>query len=500
MTTNRRAVVALAAAGLAWGTTVPLSKLALAWLAPGWLTFARFGLAAAVLLAAAPRSGLRAALTPSVLASGAIGYGGSVVVQNAGITRTSVTHAALLIGAAPVLVAIMAALWHRTVARPVAWVGFAVSLAGVGLIAGGRGGGATTGGDALVLASLLVSAAFTVAQVRVLPGRDPVAVTALQFLGAALAVLPFSVATEGMPWAPHHPGTVLAAVALALGGTLLPFTLFAYGQSRISAEVAGAFLNLEPLVGAATGAVAFGDPVGPAQVTGGMAIIAGIALSSFPLLAGSRRRLRTATAAPAAGRRRLAPAAGNGPPAARGQASRTHISAAQGPGRHPQVTGSSRHGATAGDTGTADHHPGHRRPGGGGPDPATQRPIPWDRPVTASNLPSCRGCLQCHRTCSCGHGQPGRGTPACASASSHRRSPAAPSTRPHEHLATLRTATSGWSGPAARSPGRSRGALRTARPAAGPRRRLPRPGRAPWSDQPGPGRRRAGRAIHPAGW
>ena len=80
-TDRRRAISALTAAGLLWGTTVPLSKLALGWLAPGWLTFVRFGLAAAILLAVAPRARVRAACTPSVLASGAIGYGGSVVVQ-----------------------------------------------------------------------------------------------------------------------------------------------------------------------------------------------------------------------------------------------------------------------------------------------------------------------------------------------------------------------------------------------------------------------------------
>ncbi len=288
-TDRRRAVAALIAAGLAWGTTVPLSKLALGWLAPGWLTFGRFGLAAAVLLAVS-RRGLRAAWTPQVLVSGAIGYGGSVLLQNFGITRTSVMHAALLIGAVPVLVAMIAALWHRTVARPVAWVGFAVSLGGVGLITGGRGGGATVGGDALVLASLLLSSAVTVAQVRLLRGRDPVAVTAVQFLGATLAVLPFSLITEGVPGGPSAPGAVLAAIGLVAAGTLLPFTLFAYGQSRVSAEVAGAFLNLEPLVGAAAGAVFFGDPAGPQQVAGGAAIIAGITLSSLPLLRGNRRR------------------------------------------------------------------------------------------------------------------------------------------------------------------------------------------------------------------
>ena len=288
-TDRRRAVAALTAAGLLWGTTVPLSKLALGWLAPGWLTFVRFGLAAAILLAVAPRAQVRAACTPSVLASGAIGYGGSVVVQNAGITRTSVSHAALLIGATPVLVAIIAALWHRTVARPVAWVGFAVSLAGVGLVAGGGGGGATATGDGLVLASLLVSAAFTVAQARRLQGRDPVALTAVQFLGAALAALPFSVAAEGVPALPAGPGVVLAVAGLAAGGTLLPFTLFAYAQGRVSPEVAGAFLNLEPLVGAVAGVVVFGDPAGPVQLAGGAAILAGIALSSLPLLGTGRR-------------------------------------------------------------------------------------------------------------------------------------------------------------------------------------------------------------------
>ena len=234
MNTNRRhAVAALIAAGLLWGTTVPLTKLALQWLSPGWLTVVRFGLAAAVLLAAAAcRRGrgsaqptaLRRAFTPAVLAAGALGYGGSVMVQNAGIIRTSVTHAALLIGAVPVLVAIIAAVWHRTVARPVAWFGFAVSLGGVGLVtAGGGGGGATLAGDGLVLASLLLSATVTVAQGRLLTGRDPVAVTAVQFLGATLGSLPVAVVSEGVPAAPAGAGAVLAVVAvvaLALAGTL----------------------------------------------------------------------------------------------------------------------------------------------------------------------------------------------------------------------------------------------------------------------------------------
>jgi len=300
VSTRTRAVVALAAAGVAWGTSVPLSKAALGWLPPAWLVVARFAMAAAVLFALVDRGALRAALRWPVLAWGAVGLGGSVMVQNAGIAETSVTHAALLVGAGPVLVAVIAAAWHHDVARPVAWAGFAVSLGGVAVVAQGHGGGATAAGDAMVLISALVAAAMTVAQGRLLVGRDPAAVTAVLFLGAALGALPAAVLTEGAPPVPPAGGAGLLAVLAVLGliaaGTLAPFTLFAYGQHKVSTEVAGAFLNLEPLVGAVVGVAAFGDPAGPRLAAGGAAIIAGIAMSSLPALRGRPARSPLATA------------------------------------------------------------------------------------------------------------------------------------------------------------------------------------------------------------
>ena len=298
MNVNRtRAVAALTAAGLAWGSSVPLSKVALDWLAPGWLTVIRFALAAAVLLAVVPRPKLRAAFSPAVLVSGAVGYGGCILAQNAGLARTSVTDAALLIGASPVVVAVITAAWHRTVARPVAWAGFVLSLVGVVLVAGGGGVGAGAAGvglgDALVLVSVLLSAGMTVAQGGLLENRDPGAVSAVQFVGAAVVALPFAAATEGVPAAPPGAGPLLAVAALTAVGTLLPFTLFAFGQRRVPPQIAGAFLNLEPLVGALAGIIVFGDPAGLPQLAGGAAILAGIGMGSLPMFAG-RRKVRLA--------------------------------------------------------------------------------------------------------------------------------------------------------------------------------------------------------------
>ena len=110
-----------------------------------------------------------------------------------------------------------------------------------------------------------------------------------------MAALPVAILLEGAPPAPTGADAVVAVVALALTGTLLAFWLFAWAQARVPAELAGAFVNLEPLVGALTGAVAFHDVVGPAQVLGGTAILAGIALGALP-------RNRPAVAEEAAGR------------------------------------------------------------------------------------------------------------------------------------------------------------------------------------------------------
>ena len=191
---NRSALLALTAAGLMFGLTVPLSKVALGWLDPAWLAAVRFGLAAPILALVARRT-LRAAMTPRIAAWGAAGYGAMVVLQNFGVERTSVTHAAIIFGAVPVFVAAGSALAGRAVAGPAAWSGFGVALGGVALVAG-SGGAASPAGDLLVLASAVLGSALIVVQGELLEGRDPVAVTAVQMGAAGLFALVFALPTS----------------------------------------------------------------------------------------------------------------------------------------------------------------------------------------------------------------------------------------------------------------------------------------------------------------
>lgn len=280
-TDRRNAFLALTAAGVLWGLTIPFSKVALGWLDPFWLAVARFALAAP-LLALAARGTLRAALTPRVALWGVVFYGVGVMFQNAAIDNTSVTHAALILAAVPAFVALIAAGAGRSSATPQSWAGFMLAIAGVGLVAG-SGGDDSLFGDGLMLASALASAAYVVAQPRVLAGRDPVAVTAVQMTAGVAATLPFALVFEGAPAAPVAGPELWAFLGLAGVGSLLPFALYAYGQARVVPEVAGAFVNLEPLVAATLGAFMFDDPFGGIQLAGALALVVGLTLSVVPV-------------------------------------------------------------------------------------------------------------------------------------------------------------------------------------------------------------------------
>jgi O-acetylserine/cysteine efflux transporter len=280
-TTRNRALIALTTAGLLWGTSVPLSKTALSGIGPGWLTVLRFAVAGVILLAVM-RPSLRG-VRPALVFWGALGYGACVAVQNVGLTRTSVTHAALLVGAVPVMVAVFAMIFDKARVGVLAWAGFALSLTGIAVVAGSGGGDASLIGDALVLLSVAIGSGFTIVQARMLPGQDVIAVSAAQFLASAAIIAPFALVTEGVPGTGGiavPSSALIAGGALAVIGTVLPYTLFAIGQTGVAPQVAGAFMNLETLVAATIGATLFGEALGVGQVIGAVVLLAGIYLST----------------------------------------------------------------------------------------------------------------------------------------------------------------------------------------------------------------------------
>ena len=104
----------------------------------------------------------------------------------------------------------------------------------------------------LVVAASLSAAGYGVLAKRVVPGRDALSLTAVQLLVAAAIALPLAAAAA----ADHHShlghagaGHLLAALAVGVFASVVPFLLYNAAIDRVTASVAGLVLTLVPLFG-----------------------------------------------------------------------------------------------------------------------------------------------------------------------------------------------------------------------------------------------------------
>ncbi len=286
-TSKARAYAALATAGCLWGTGFLFGKWALRELSVGHMVFYRF-LFATIGFAPATIRGLRRRQTriarrdlPLFFVAALLGIPVQSIIQFAGLARTTVSHASLMVGNLPVLLAAGAAILghERVTARR--WVALVASTLGASLIAvgasqGEAGQAASLSGDLLVAASLLAGVGWILASQRLMmagrdypPGRASAYITTI---GAAmLAVWVF--ATEGPPSVHLSALTWISVIAPGILATTVTIYLWNWALVRVPASKAGVFINLEPVVGAILGIVPLGDVLGPYAVFGGLLVI-----------------------------------------------------------------------------------------------------------------------------------------------------------------------------------------------------------------------------------
>jgi drug/metabolite transporter (DMT)-like permease len=290
--TNARAAhtlpyVALAAAGVLWGTGFLLGKWALAELGVGHMVLYRFVFAC---LGFAPvmwyhwrRHSPRVPIAdvPIFLAAATLGVPVLYLVQYGGLALTTVAHASLMVGLLPVLQAAGAALFAHERLRLVGWIALVVSSGGAALIAfgggsGDAGRGATLTGDALVAVSLIAAVAWVLLSQRLMRnGRrySPVVTSAYVLAAGTVLLAAWVYLVDGPPPVELLPRTWLAVVAQGLITTTAPTLLWNWGLNRVAASRAGVFANLEPVVGTMLGVALLGDPLGARTVFGGLLIV-----------------------------------------------------------------------------------------------------------------------------------------------------------------------------------------------------------------------------------
>jgi drug/metabolite transporter (DMT)-like permease len=292
---------ACALAGSLWGTGFYWGRLAMNEMSVEHMVLYRFAFAclgmAPVLLSSRNRVRLTRGETRTLLISAAFGIPVQFLLQFHGLARTTVSHASLMVGAMPVLLAAAAALFAGERLDWVGWLALCGSTVGAALIVlGGKHGPAARGeptlyGDLLVVASLITALAWIILSKKLMESHSPPVVTAYTILSGAamLAVIvlgpwlasPLTGIKAAPPPFAHVSST--AWIALAFSGVLCTAAttlLWNWGIHHVPASRAGVFLNIEPALGSWLGVQLLGEHLGPyAWLGGGLILAAAVTLT-----------------------------------------------------------------------------------------------------------------------------------------------------------------------------------------------------------------------------
>jgi drug/metabolite transporter (DMT)-like permease len=287
---------ACAAAGCLWSTGFYFGKIALREMGVGHMVLYRFLFACLGLLPILLRkpgrdaAGLSGAEWRALLLASFLGVPVQFIVQFWGLKLTNVSHACLMVGAMPVILAVGAHLFTHERLDKVGWAALVGSTIGVGLIVlSGSGGthlqaanapGLT--GDLLVVASMFVALGWILINQNLMKRHSPLVITAYGVFSGTGMMAVWVLIADGMP--PLHGISLNVWLALAASGILCTATttlLWNWGIHHVPASRAGVFLNIEPALGSALGVKLMGEQLGPLTWVGGALIItAAVVLTS----------------------------------------------------------------------------------------------------------------------------------------------------------------------------------------------------------------------------
>jgi drug/metabolite transporter (DMT)-like permease len=272
---------ACALAGTFWGTGFFFGKIALTQLSVGQMVLYRFLFACLGLLPVLRRPRLNRREWMLLLTASFLGIPLQYLIQFYALSLTTVSHAALMVGTMPVILAIGATIFTRERLARLGWLALAGSTCGVTLITlsgahaqAGRGAPSLIG-DLLVVASLILALGWVLLNRHLMEEHPPVVVTAYGVLAGTVMLAAWVLTTNGPP--PVHGISPQVWFASAAGGLLCTASsmlLWNWGIHRVPASRAGVFLNIEPAMGSILGIVLLGDRLGPGAWFGGALIIA----------------------------------------------------------------------------------------------------------------------------------------------------------------------------------------------------------------------------------
>ncbi|MBW4037304.1 MAG: EamA family transporter [Acidobacteria bacterium] len=297
-TLQRRRTLGFLAAALAssfWGCGFFFGKIALAEMNVGAMVFYRFFFATIGLipLLITHRPRFNASEWRTLLIASFLGVPVQFLIQFKGLSITTVSHAALMVGTMPVILAVGATIFSKEHLNSLGWGALVLSTSGAALIALGgshhpTANGPSLEGDLLVVLSLFIALFWILINKHLMETHDHIVVTAYGIALGTLMLALYVPFAYGVP--PVHGISLKAWAALIGSGILCTATttlLWNWGMTQVPASQAGVLLNMEPLIGSLLGVFILSEHLGPLAWLGGALILTaaiGLATHSSPPL------------------------------------------------------------------------------------------------------------------------------------------------------------------------------------------------------------------------
>ena len=290
-TSNQRTIgfLACALASSFWGCGFYFGKIALAEMGVGAMVLYRFAFATLGLLPLliTHRPHFNAREWRTLIFGTLLGVPLQFLVQFRGLQLTTVSHASLMVGTMPVILAIGAVIFTHERLKPLGWIALAASTTGAALIAlGGHhhdsANGPTVIGDLYVVASMFIALFWILINKDLVKRHNPIVVTAYGLLAGTIMLAIIVPITYGIP--PVHGISLKAWAALIASGIFCTATttlLWNWGMTKVPASQAGVLLNAEPLIGSLLGVFLLHEHLGTlAYIGGAMIVTAAIVLTT----------------------------------------------------------------------------------------------------------------------------------------------------------------------------------------------------------------------------
>src|SRR6266702_2352049 len=291
---------ACAVASSLWGCGFFFGKIALAEMGVGAMVLYRFLFATLVLieLLFTHKPGLNRREWGTLLFCAFLGIPLQFLLQFTGLSLTTVSHASLMVGTMPVILAVVATLFAHERMDTIGWLALAISTLGAALLALGARetahaasgpAGPTIAGDLFVVLSLVIALGWVLLNKHLMNRHSAIVISACGTACGTAMLLVCVPPLYGLP--PIHHVSMKAWLALAASGVLCTATttlLWNWGMTQVPASQAGVLLNLEPLIGSVLGVFVLHESLGPtARLGGGLILAAALVITTR-----SRTRIR----------------------------------------------------------------------------------------------------------------------------------------------------------------------------------------------------------------